>query len=105
MTAGELNHRITIKQSTPTRDSYGQSVIAWSDVGALWAGVITTGGGEFYAAQKKNAETTALFTVRYTTAIDTKMQIVYGGKTYEILDINDVNGANVELQISAKAVV
>lgn len=100
--AGELNRRITFQIKTVTYDSYNAPIDVWVDTSTVWSGVITTGGREFYAAQKLNAETSCLFKIRYAANISPLMRIKYGNRIFEILSINNVDGMNVELQISAK---
>ena len=104
--AGELNRQITFRRKTETgKDSYNNPIYDWADAATVWASIITTGGKEFYAAQKLNAETSAVFKVRYTTVVNGLMQIKYGTRTFEIIGINDVNARREELLISAKEVV
>jgi SPP1 family predicted phage head-tail adaptor len=105
MKAGELNRRITIQTKTVTYNTYNEPIEAWADDFNVWASIITTGGGEFYAAQKVIAQTTALFKVRYNTSITPLHRIKYGTKIFEILSINDVDAKHEELQISAKEVI
>lgn len=103
-----MNLQITFQENAPVKDSFGQEVESWqnvSDLTDIWASMRTSGGGEFYAAQKVNAETTALFKVRYLTGIDTEMRILYNGKTYQILNVNDVNEQHEFISISCKAVI
>jgi SPP1 family predicted phage head-tail adaptor len=104
--AGDLNTRITFLHATKTKDTAGQTIETWVDAFTVPGGKTTTGGREFYAAQKKSAETTALFTVRYTQKINVRMRIKHGNSTYEILPpLNDVDNAHVKLLVSAKEVV
>jgi len=106
MNAGELDTQITIQHKTVAYDTYNQPQESWVDLIVLWAAVITTGGREFYAAQKLNAETTAVFKLRYISGIKPTMRIKYGNKIYQILPpINDVENKHIELQIAAKEVV
>lgn len=103
-----MNLQITFQENAPVKDSFGQEIESWKDVPTLkniWASMKTTGGGEFYAAQKINAETTALFKIRYIAGVDAKMRILYGGRYYEILNINDANEQHEFINISCKAVI
>lgn len=105
MEAGRLNRRITIQKKTVTYNSYNEPIEAWADSHTIWSEVITTGGGEFYAAQKVNANTQVVFTVRYTKSINVMNRVKYDDRIFEILSVNDVNAGRKELQISAKEVV
>lgn len=104
--AGELNTWATFRRSTKLKSTSGQVVETWADACTVPAKKETTGGGEFYAAQKKNAETTALVTVRYTQKIDDRMRLKHGNREYEILPpINDVDNAHIKMLVSCKEVV
>lgn len=105
MKAGELRNVITLRKKTIAYDSYNQPIETWADAETLKASVITTGGREFYAAQKLNAETSTVFKVRYTKAVNTRMKVKYGNQNYDIISINDVDGKHTELLISAKEVI
>lgn len=104
--AGKLDQRITFQRFTRAYDTVNQPIDTWGDAATVWAEVISEGGREFYAAQKKNAETTIVFRIRFTRVVNSRMRIKYGNRIFEILPpINDVNGRKTELLISAKEVV
>jgi SPP1 family predicted phage head-tail adaptor len=104
--AGELNRVITFQQNTPIPQSGGQAKESWADAFSVHAKVTTTGGRDFYAAQKVNSETSALFTIRYRGDISRDMRIVYNGRIFQILPpINDVDEKHMLLLIPAKEVV
>lgn len=105
MEAGRLNRRITVQRKAVTYDAYNEPIESWADKYTVWAEVITSGGGEFYAAQKLNAQTTAVFKIRYTKAFTTLDRIKYESRIFEILSLNNIDGDRVELHISAKEVV
>ena len=104
--AGELDTLITFLRSTKTKDTAMQTNETWADASTVWAAMVTTGGKEFYAAQKKNSETTAVFKTRFTRAVNERMRVKLGTRIFEILPpINDVENKHVVLLISAKEVV
>lgn len=105
MEAGKLNRRITFQRKDVEYNSYNEPIESWSDLKTVWAEVITTGGREFYAAQKLNAETSAVFRIRYIRGLDVKDRISYESRVFEILSINDKDGLRRELLVSAKEVV
>jgi len=105
MNPGQFRTRIMVQKKSITYNSYNEPIETWKDSIELWSDVINTGGGEFYAAQKLNAQTTAVFRTRYVSSISTVDRIKYGNRIFEILFINDVSEKHVELLISAKEVV
>ena len=100
-----FNCEITFQQQESGVDSYGQPLESWTDAITRSAEKITTSGREFYAAQKLNAETSAVFKLWYEPGIDVKMRIKQGDKYFNILSLNNVNEQNQFLLISAKEVI
>lgn len=103
--AGKKTKRITIQAETGVQDTYGQSGGTWTDIATVWAEVITSGGKEFYAAQKMNAETSAVFCIWYRAGINATRRIKYGRRIFNVVSIADPDEAHVELLISAKEVI
>ncbi len=101
---GALNRRVAVQVCTPTRNTFSEKVRSYADSFFVWAQIITTGGSEFYAAQKLYAQTTAVMRVRYTTRIKTTNRIRYGNQVYEILAVNDENAAHKYLLLTCKGV-
>jgi SPP1 family predicted phage head-tail adaptor len=101
-----FNVEITIQQDTGTgKDSYGQHIEDWTAFLTTPAAMFTTGGRELYAAQKVNAETSAVFKLWYVPEITPLMRIKYGCRIFNILSVNNENEQNRFLLISAKEVV
>lgn len=105
MKAGEMNRRITIQAKTVTYNTYNEPIASWTDIETIWAQVLTSGGGEFYAAQKLHAETSAVFKVRYTSRINVNQRIKFGNRYFDILNIADPDGKRIDLLIAGKEVV
>ncbi len=104
MRFGELNLQIGIKAKTITRDSYGAEIPGWTTLATVWASKAHKSSREFFAAQKINAETTDLFTVRYRRNIEATMRVGFDGKNYNIIGANDPDGRRVELWLLCKEV-
>lgn len=104
MDAGELRHRITLQQKTVARDAMGGEIETWNDIATVWASKAHQTSREFFAAQKINAEITVLFIIRYRRNVDTKMRVIFSGKTYDILGADDLDGRRRELWLMAKVV-
>lgn len=105
ISAGELNKQIILQVKTGAQDAYGEPAGTLVDLATVWASIITTGGREFYAAQKLNAETTAVFKIRYRRGIRQDMKIKYGRRIFEIISIADPEEKHEELLLSCKEVI
>lgn len=89
MQLGDLDRRIRIEQCTYTTDSVGQRIAVWSTLITVWAMVVYESGNEKYEASQKVAERIVKFIVRYR-ALNETMRVVYDGRVYGILAIEDI---------------
>lgn len=104
--AGKYNKKIQIVSVTKTKDSAGFPVDS-KPVVVLepWAEVKTTRGFTLIVNNTDFEKAFTNFTIRYPlTEITRDMLILFKGKTYEIQYLNNVNEANIELEIQAKEV-
>lgn len=103
--AGEYNRPISIYKTTVVKDKQGFQRRQRVLVLKTYAKVKTTRG---YTLIKNNTDfekALTNFTIRYPhTEIDRDMEIDFKGKTYTIQYLNNVNEANVELEIQCKEV-
>lgn len=103
--AGEYNRPISIYKTTVVKDNQGFQRRQRVLVLKTYAKVKTTRG---YTLIKNNTDfekALTNFTIRFPhTEIDRDMEIDFKGKTYTIQYLNNVNEANVELEIQCKEV-
>ena len=104
--AGEFNKRIEIIREVVTKDSEGFTTSEPTTIYTPYASVKTTKGYTLIANGSDFEKATTNFTIRYpeTVEITRKDKIHFKGKEYEILYLNNVDEANVLLEIQAKEV-
>lgn len=103
--AGKYNKKIEIYSTTVTKDASGFQNNVETLVLTTYASVNTTRGFTLIAANSDFEKAYTNFTIRYPlTEINRDMTIKFKGKTYTIEYLNNVNEANVELEIQAKEV-
>ncbi len=103
--AGKYNKKIEIYSTTEDTDAQGFQTTSESLVLTTYAAVKTTKGFTLIAANSDFEKAYTNFTIRYPrTEINRDMIIKYRGKTYTIEYLNNVDEANVELEIQAKEV-
>lgn len=103
--AGKYNRKIEIYSTTVTTDAQGFQTTSESLVLTAYAAVKTTKGFTLITANSDFEKAYTNFTIRYPrTEINRDMRIRYKGKTYTIEYLNNVDEANVELEIQAKEV-
>lgn len=103
--AGKYNKKIEIYSTTEVTDAQGFQTTSETLVLRTYAAVKTTKGFTLIAANSDFEKAYTNFTIRYPrTEINRDMIIKYMGKTYTIEYLNNVDEANVELEIQAKEV-
>lgn len=100
---GQFRHRITILKAEVVLDELDQEEIEWVEHKKAWAMIKTVKGSEYAAAGAERAEVIYRFIIPYTSGITAKMQILYQGRTFDIIEppIND-DELNKTLTILAK---
>ena len=103
--AGKYKHKIQIVKDTLTKDKDGFPIRTRSVILEPWAEVKTTRGFTLIVNNSDFEKAFTNFTIRYPiTTITRDMRILFNGKEYTIEYLNNINEANVELEIQAKEV-
>ena len=104
--AGEYNKRISIFKEEAKEDNAGFITKTKSVVLNAWAKVKTTRGYTLIANNTDFEKAYTNFTIRFPkTEITRDMLIEYNSKIYTIEYLNNIDEANIELEIQAKVVV
>lgn len=103
--AGKYNKRIRIYATEVVKDSAGFQSVQRRLVLEPYASVKTTKGMTIIKNNSDFEKALTNFTIRFpVTEINRDMEIDFNGKTYTIVYLNNVDEANVELEIQAKEV-
>jgi len=105
--AGKYNHRISIHERVITKDKQGFQTISANEPPLLvcHANVKTTRGMTLIVNDTDFEKAYTNFTIRYpVTRIARDMLIKFRGKIYSIEYLNNVDEANVELEMQCKEV-
>jgi SPP1 family predicted phage head-tail adaptor len=103
--AGKYNKKITIYAVINGKDPQGFKVETKQVVLTPYASVKTTKGMTIIKNNSDFEKAYTNFTIRMPkTEITREMLIEFNGKTYTIEYLNNVNEANIELEIQAKEV-
>lgn len=104
--AGKYNRRISIYQTTVVKDSQGFQNKQRTLVLQPYAAVKTTRGFTLIKNDTDFEKAFTNFTIRYpqNTPINRDMEIDFRGKTYTIQYLNNIDEANVELEMQCKEV-
>ena len=103
--AGEYNKRISIFKEESKEDSAGFVTKTKSIVLNAWAKVKTTKGYTLIVNNTDFEKAYTNFTIRFPkTEITRDMLIEYNSRIYSIEYLNNIDEANIELEIQAKVV-
>lgn len=103
--AGSFKYKIQIVNETITKDKAGFPVKTDTIVLEPYADIKTTKGFTLIANGSDFEKAFTNFTIRYPiTPINRDMIIIFRGKRYSIQYLNNINEANVLLEIQAKEV-
>lgn len=104
--AGKYSHRIQIARPKVSHDAEGFPNTVDEPVLEAYASVRTTSGYTLIKSGTSFEAATTNFTIRYPpkTKIDRDMVVLFDGRRYEIQYLNNVDYANVELEIQAREV-
>ena len=105
MNAGKYNKKISIYSVTVGKDSAGFMTKTRTLVLSPYASVKTTKGFTLIKNGTDFEKAYTNFTIRYPhTALNRDMEIDFNGKTYTIEYMNNVDEANVELELQCKEI-
>lgn len=105
MNAGDYNRKIEIYTRVISTTNGFQQITTGTKVLTAYARVKTTRGITLIRNDSDFEKALTNFTIRYPhTVITRDMLILYGSKTYSIEYLNNVDEANVELEIQAKEI-
>lgn len=115
LNAGKYNRRITIYKVVDGKDAQGFLVKNRVEVLQAYANVKTTKGFTLIANNSDFEKAYTNFTIRYSQTVESayydaddsnrEMRIDYNGKTYRVEYLNNIDEANVELEMQAKEVL
>lgn len=104
--AGKYRHKIQIYKTITVTDEQGFQHEERELFYSPHAEVVTTSGMTIYRNDSDFEKALTRFTIRYpkNIVIERKMEIDFHGKTYLIKYVNNVDEADVELEIQAEEV-
>ena len=105
MNASMLKNKITIQKKTAVPDEIGRISEKWSDLMVVHAYANRLSGQELIVAAANGQQDTVTFSLRYCRALaelnSNDFRIVFMGRVFNILTVDNVQFLNVELKIRA----
>ena len=106
LAAGKLDRRITLERFGTYKDEFNSDVEAWGPLCTVYAAYEPIRDGEKFRAGETAAGLSARFTIRYSSQVadlNPKDRLTFKGVTYDILNLKEVEGRNVGLEITCAA--
>ena len=105
MNASMLKNKITIQKKTAVPDDIGRISEKWSDFMVVHAYANRLSGQELIVAAANGQQDTVTFSLRYCSQLSemnsNDFRIVFMGRVFNILTVDNVQFLNVELKIRA----
>lgn len=102
MIGGRLRHRVIIEQPDDSRSASGAIVKGWVEFASRWASIQPIRARETFQSKEFISEVTHQVKVRYLEGLTNKMRLVFGTRTFDILEVLNVDERNRELVLSCK---
>jgi SPP1 family predicted phage head-tail adaptor len=104
MRAGRLDRRVTLQSRVLTRNSQGEEVVTYTDLGDVWAEKQDLRGREYFTAQQVSADISTRWRIRYVEGLTALNRLVYEGINYDIQHVAEI-GRREGLELFTRAVV
>lgn len=109
MNAGAYKDLITIQKRTKAKNENGFPVQEWEDYYTNYAYANKLSGSEFWQAAETAAQSTVRFELRYHPQLDSvnakDFRILFGTRTFNITNVDNVQFRNETVKISGIEVV
>jgi head-tail adaptor len=104
--AGDLRHRVTIRQNVGTAGTYGNTTADFDSSGSLVATVpaqvLSVGGNEVAQNNIMTPGATDVVKMRYRTGITTQMILDHGTRRLYIVAVRDLTGRRRSLFVECR---
>lgn len=101
--AGKLRHRVLFQTPVTVPGRFNEPKAQGTQPAVTrWCQIETLTGRELWLARQTRADVTHRLTLRYTPGLLPKMEAVYQGRVFEILEVHDPDERRVELQVLCK---
>lgn len=102
---GDRRHSVVLLMPVAAVGAWNNPEPGWRVFAWTRAALKSHTGREYYQAQQRQSEISELFNIRYLAGVTPKMRLVCGGVTYDILDVEDIEGRHAEMNLACRAVV
>lgn len=105
MNTGKKRHPVMLQRATTSRDTFGQTIETWSDVGKVWAAIEPATGREVLTSREVIADVTHKLTTRYRPDVTPQMRVKFGERVFDIQAAFDPDDRGKELLLLCREMV
>lgn len=87
MNIAKLDRFIIIQSKSTSVDAYGNDAGTYSNFASVWANRTSKVAEEFFEGSTITSETIYTYTIRYRSDLNSKMRLLDGDETFDILAI------------------
>lgn len=102
MCASRLRQQVELQSVSTTRDRIGGLVEVWSTAATVRAEVRQASGREVWYRGQLAAQASWTITIRHRTGVTTKQRVVYGGRTFEVRSVRDIDERRHWLELACE---
>ncbi|WLE60239.1 phage head closure protein [Burkholderia plantarii] len=84
---GNFNRRVSLQEPQVTRDSAGQEIPTWVEIGRPWVDIRSLSGREYATSGTVVSGATVSIRFRYRTDLTSRMRVVQGETIYNMLAV------------------
>ena len=102
MNIGRLDRKIVIESPSDLQNALGEYYSSWSTYYTCFASVSRFGGTEKLEAGKTTATNKVRFKIRFFDGINEDMRVLYKGRYYDIIEIQELDREGLWLTATVK---
>ena len=95
---GSLRHRVQLLNKIMSSDNAGGHEVSYVHLANVWANIRSNNGIITQMADANISALTHIIIIRYRNDINIGDRIIYEGRIFEIISLNDLNGYRAYLQ-------
>jgi len=102
MRSGTLRHLVRVEVPVQVKQANGSVVTTWNLYREVWANVETLKGFERQVACASWPASDVKISFRYVAGLLPTMRVVYNGRSYSILGINDLEERHRDVELTTQ---
>lgn len=102
MNIHSLDRKIVIESQTDTQNALGEWSSSWATYHTCFAAVSRFGGAEKLEGGKTTATNKIRFKIRFFAGISEEMRVLYNGRYYDIIEIQELHREGLWLTATTK---